>query len=48
MRRLILSGTRVVGRHLLDAALAGGHQVTLFNRGQSLAGGATVLPAGVT
>ena len=48
MRRLILSGTRVVGRHLLDAALAGGHQVTRFNRGQSLAGGAAVLPAGVT
>lgn len=48
MRRLILGGTRVVGRHLLDAALAGGHQVTRFNRGQSLAGGAAVLPAGVT
>ena len=48
MRLLIIGGTRFVGRHLLDAALAGCHQVTLFNRGQSLAGGAVVLPAGTT
>lgn len=30
---LILGGTRFVGRHLTEAALAAGHQVTLFNRG---------------
>jgi 2'-hydroxyisoflavone reductase len=35
MRLLILGGTRFVGRHLAAAALAGGHEVTLFNRGQS-------------
>jgi 2'-hydroxyisoflavone reductase len=33
MRLLILGGTAFVGRHLVDAALARGHQVTLFNRG---------------
>lgn len=32
---LILGGTSFVGRHLTEAALAQGHQVTLFNRGQS-------------
>jgi len=35
MRLLILGGTRFVGRHLVEAALARGHQVTLFHRGQS-------------
>lgn len=35
MKILILGGTRFVGRHLTDAALARGHQVTLFNRGRS-------------
>ncbi len=35
MNILILGGTRFLGRHLVDAALARGHQVTLFNRGQS-------------
>ena len=35
MRILILGGTRFVGRHLVDVALARGHEVTLFNRGQS-------------
>lgn len=34
MRILILGGTIFLGRHLVDAALAGGHEVTLFNRGQ--------------
>lgn len=34
MRILILGGTVFLGRHLVDAALAGGHEVTLFNRGQ--------------
>lgn len=35
MKLLILGGTRFVGRHITEAALARGHQVTLFNRGQS-------------
>jgi 2'-hydroxyisoflavone reductase len=34
MRLLILGGTLFVGRHLVEAALARGHEVTLFNRGQ--------------
>lgn len=32
---LILGGTRFVGRHLTEAALASGHRVTLFNRGRT-------------
>ena len=35
MRILIIGGTRFVGRHLVDAALEHGHEVTLFNRGRS-------------
>jgi 2'-hydroxyisoflavone reductase len=35
MKLLILGGTRFLGRHLVDAALARGHEVTLFNRGQT-------------
>ena len=35
MNLLILGGTRFVGRHVVDAALDRGHQVTLFNRGQT-------------
>ncbi len=34
MNLLILGGTVFLGRHLVDAALAAGHQVTLFNRGR--------------
>ncbi len=34
MQILILGGTIFLGRHLVEAALARGHQVTLFNRGQ--------------
>jgi 2'-hydroxyisoflavone reductase len=34
MRVLILGGTVFLGRHLVEAAQARGHQVTLFNRGQ--------------
>jgi len=34
MRLLILGGTAFVGRHLVEAALARGHTVTLFNRGR--------------
>lgn len=33
MKFLILGGTRFVGRHLVEAAHAAGHEVTLFNRG---------------
>jgi 2'-hydroxyisoflavone reductase len=35
MRILIIGGTRFLGRHLVDAALARNHEVTLFNRGKS-------------
>lgn len=35
MKLLILGGTKFLGRHLVDAALAAGHQVTLFNRGKT-------------
>ena len=35
MQLLVIGGTRFVGRHLVDVALARGHTVTLFNRGQS-------------
>ncbi|MBI3660304.1 SDR family oxidoreductase [Candidatus Acetothermia bacterium] len=34
MKFLILGGTVFLGRHLVEAALASGHTVTLFNRGQ--------------
>lgn len=35
MRLLILGGTKFLGRHLAEVALARGHEVTLFNRGKS-------------
>jgi 2'-hydroxyisoflavone reductase len=35
MRILVLGGTQFLGRHAVDAALARGHEVTLFNRGQT-------------
>jgi nucleoside-diphosphate-sugar epimerase len=35
MRILIIGGTRFLGRHLVEAALAHRYEVTLFNRGQS-------------
>lgn len=35
MKTLILGGTKFLGRHLVDAALAAGHEVTLFNRGKT-------------
>jgi 2'-hydroxyisoflavone reductase len=38
MRLLVLGGTRFVGRHVVDAALAHEHQVTLLNRGRSAPG----------
>jgi 2'-hydroxyisoflavone reductase len=34
MDLLVLGGTRFVGRHLVDAALARGHRVTIFTRGK--------------
>jgi 2'-hydroxyisoflavone reductase len=34
MKLLILGGTKFLGRHLVESALARGHEVTLFNRGQ--------------
>jgi nucleoside-diphosphate-sugar epimerase len=41
MKLLVLGGTRFLGRHLVDAALARGHDVTIFTRG------VTPLPQGV-
>ena len=35
MRVLIAGGTRVIGRHLTEFLLDEGHEVTLFNRGQT-------------
>jgi 2'-hydroxyisoflavone reductase len=35
MNLLILGGTKFVGRHITSTALMRGHQVTLFNRGQT-------------
>ncbi len=35
MRILIIGGTAFVGRHITQAALDAGHEVTLFNRGQT-------------
>lgn len=35
MRLLILGGTRFLGRHLVEAALARGHDVTIFTRGRT-------------
>src|SRR5262249_4086288 len=35
MRILVLGGTLFLGRHVTDAALERGHEVTLFNRGQT-------------
>ena len=35
MKLLILGGTRFLGRALVEAGLAAGHELTLFNRGRS-------------
>ena len=35
MRLLIIGGTRFLGRALTEDALSRGHEVTLFNRGQT-------------
>jgi 2'-hydroxyisoflavone reductase len=48
MRILIIGGTKFVGRHITEAALAAGHDVTLLNRGATgsdLFPGATHLTA---
>lgn len=34
MKLLMIGGTQFLGRHLVEAATARGHEVTLFNRGQ--------------
>lgn len=41
MRILVIGGTRFLGRHLVEQALAAGHAVTLFHRGRS---GAELFP----
>jgi 2'-hydroxyisoflavone reductase len=35
MKILIIGGTRFLGRHIVNSARARGHEVTLFNRGQT-------------
>lgn len=35
MRILVLGGTQFLGRHVVEAALERGHELTLFNRGQT-------------
>ena len=35
MKVLVFGGTKFLGRGVVDAALSGGHDVTLFNRGQT-------------
>jgi len=35
MRLLVLGGTKFLGRHAVDAALADGHEVTIFTRGKT-------------
>jgi 2'-hydroxyisoflavone reductase len=41
VRIVIIGGTAFVGRHITDAALAAGHEVTLFHRGRT---GASLFP----
>lgn len=43
MKILVIGGSQFVGLHFVAAALAGGHEVTMFNRGQATA----MPPAGV-
>ncbi len=35
MKLLVLGGTKFLGRHAVDAALADGHEVTIFTRGKT-------------
>ena len=41
MRILMIGGTRFVGKHIVEAALAAGHEVTIFHRGRT---GADLFP----
>ena len=41
MRILMIGGTRFVGKHIVEAALAAGHEVTIFHRGHT---GADLFP----
>ncbi|WP_020385632.1 hypothetical protein [Kribbella catacumbae] len=41
MKLLVLGGTKNLGRHVVEAALTSGHEVTLFNRGRT---NATLFP----
>jgi 2'-hydroxyisoflavone reductase len=43
MRLLIIGGTISLARHLVEAALPCGHQITLFNHGRH---GAQLFPQG--
>ncbi len=38
MKLLVLGGTKFLGRAVVDAALTSGHELTLFNRGETNAG----------
>ncbi|HEY3977992.1 MAG TPA: NAD-dependent epimerase/dehydratase family protein [Streptosporangiaceae bacterium] len=38
MRILTIGGTQFIGRHFVQAALSGGHEVTVFHRGRTGAG----------
>jgi 2'-hydroxyisoflavone reductase len=38
MKLLVIGGTRFLGRHFVEAALARGHSLTLFNRGRTAPG----------
>jgi 2'-hydroxyisoflavone reductase len=35
LKLLVLGGTLFLGRHVVEAALEQGHEITLFNRGQT-------------
>src|SRR4051794_5742801 len=35
MKVLVLGGTQFVGRHIVEAMLAGGHSVSILNRGRT-------------
>jgi nucleoside-diphosphate-sugar epimerase len=35
VRILVIGGTKFLGRHFVEAALAGGHELTLFTRGET-------------
>lgn len=41
MRILLIGGTRFIGRHVVESALAAGHDVTIFHRGKT---GAELFP----